>query len=117
MRRYVLNIKRADSQRVAEALKSLDGHSSSILIDTSRGFQRGERRLSVEKLMVEAGHVEALIRVSYILSNAKCWSDVYRLDALPHAETLLIVVKRLSGMGRTDPDLIIDLIARFLAMF
>ncbi len=73
------------------------------------------RVLRVERVRVVPGLVEALIRVSYKLPGKRAWSDLYRFEFQEAGGEVIGVAHRISGIGRVDPDFIVDRLLKLAA--
>jgi hypothetical protein len=100
---------------VEAALKALDARSFTGPLDAGCGLEEGVRIVKIERLERNAGSVGALIRVLYKVEKRKLWSDLYDFKFTVNAGELEVSVRRVSGLGRTDPDFIVNELARVLA--
>jgi len=116
MRRYVLNVKQRSLHHLAKAVKGLDKLTATVVLDADNGVQYAERMVKVESVRMGDGFIEALVKISYRARAAKYWSDVYLLRLQPGFEGIVVELARCSGLGRTDPDLVVDMLARLLAV-
>jgi len=98
-----------------EALRALDSRELWGPLDSERAIEEGFRVVKLERLEVGASSVEALVRVSYKAKGRKLWSDLYDFRFTVTADGVVVTVKRVSGLGRTDPDFIVSEVARLLA--
>lgn len=111
MRKYSLSLPCSVSE-LRKALLELDSRRYPLSTEAE-----GARLLKVEYVEESGDRLNALVRVIYRLQGRKCWSDLYNLAIEPSGElSVLIAVKRISGIGRTDPDfLITELVRRLFA--
>ncbi|MCD6357624.1 MAG: hypothetical protein J7L75_03495 [Thermoproteales archaeon] len=114
MRVYSLNVA-PRPQLLIKALEKLDSLTLSGPVEVGDEVMNGVRRLCIDYVKRREASVEALIRISYAVEAGKCWSDVYLFTLSPRGSTVVVLVKRISGMGRTDPDFVIDELLRVLA--
>lgn len=94
---------------VRDALAALD---SWMHLDA----EGGARVIRVERLRNAPGLLEALVRVSYKARKRRAWSDLYRFEFQQAGSEVTVVAHHVSGMGRTDPDFLVDLLLRRLAL-
>lgn len=92
-----------------EALEALD---SWIHVDPEGGV----RVLKIERIRAAPGILEALVRISYKARPRRAWSDLFMLELQQAGAELTLVVHRVSGLGRTDPDFLVDCLAKRLAL-
>lgn len=96
-------------QAVKEALEALD---SWIHADSEGGV----RVVKIERIRTAPGILEALVRISYKSSIRRTWSDLFMLELQQAGSELILVIQRISGMGRTDPDFLVDCLSKRLAL-
>lgn len=113
MRIYSLNIA-PRLKSLVRALEKLDSLSLKGPLEAGGRVVEGTRRLHVDYVRVRRSSVEALIRVSYDVGAGKCWSDVYLFSVTPWDNKVVILVRRVSGIGRTDPDFMVEELLRAL---
>jgi len=114
MRIYSLNMT-PHPQLLIKALEKLDSLALRGPVEVGGEVVEGTRELRVDYVKRWETSIEALIRISYAVRAGKCWSDVYLFRLTPRGSEVIILVKRISGMGRTDPDFVIDELLRVLA--
>lgn len=100
---------------VEHALRTLDSRAFPGPLDAGCTTEEGVRIVKLERLERSASSIEALIKISYKTGKRKLWSDLYVFKFVAVAGELEVAARRVSGLGRTDPDFIIDLLARTLA--
>jgi len=101
--------------RVAGGLPALE-RALSTLGSLSRSFQDGSiRTVRLEHVKVGSAHLEALVRVSCKIGGQRLWSDLYRLVFREQGSAVVAAVHHISGVGRTDPDFLIDLLLKLAA--
>jgi|GEM_PF-1246322 len=100
---------------IEAALKALDSRSFTGPLDAGCGLEEGVRIVKLERLERNACSVGALIRVLYKVEKRKLWSDLYDFKFSTNAGELEVFVKRVSGLGRTDPDFVVGELTRVLA--
>lgn len=91
-----------------EALKGLN----SWVYSDSQGHTKV---ISVMHVKMLPGHLDALIRVSHKPMGRRVWSDLYRFEFQQIGDEIVVVAQRISGIGRTDPDFIIDSLLKLIA--
>ncbi len=114
VRTYKLGFAR-DLSSIEAALRALDSRGLWGPLDSERSAEECLRVVKLERLKAGTASLEALIRVSYRVKGRKLWSDLYDLRIAVAADGAVVIVKRISGLGRTDPDFIVGELARLLA--
>ncbi|MEM0344514.1 MAG: hypothetical protein QXP94_00610 [Thermofilaceae archaeon] len=108
MRFYKL-INPGGLQAVKAALEALD---SWVQADSEGGV----RVVKIERIRTTPGMLEALVRISYKARSRRAWSDLFMLEAQQVGLEVFLEVHRISGIGRTDPDFLVDSLAKRLAL-
>ena len=114
MRVYKLKVP-SSLDAVETALKALDSRSFTGPLDAGCNLEEGIRIVKLERLERITGSVKALIRVLYKVEKRKLWSDLYDFKFAINAGELEVFVRRISGLGRTDPDFVVSELTRVLA--
>ena len=107
MRVYTINVS-GGLHALKEALKGLDAWTYS----DAEGCINVIR---VERVKALPGHLDALIKVTHRPVGRRMWSDLYRFEFQQVGAEIVVVAQRISGMGRTDPDFIIDALLKLVA--
>lgn len=116
VRRYAISIGPCTLRLLTKALESLNMEVESP-VEVSTGVVDGVKTIRVELVKSRKSCIEALVRVSYrVGGGSKCWSDLYLLALSPEGNVLKVDVRRISGVGRTDPDSIVDSLARAITL-
>ncbi|MEM1509096.1 MAG: hypothetical protein QW291_04440 [Thermofilaceae archaeon] len=89
---------------IAEALWSLNSKYSNALSEGSED----SKVIRVEYVKKTGERLEALIRVIYKSRLGKRWSDSYVLTFTQLDSGTMVTAKRISGIGRVDPDFIVE---------
>jgi hypothetical protein len=76
--------------------------------------EEGVRVVKLERLEFGTSSARALVRVSYKAKGLKMWSDLYDFEFTVTAGGVVVTVRRVSGLGRTDPEFIVGEITRLL---
>lgn len=103
-----------DPDVVEACLRALDAQEFPSPVEAGDATEEGIRVVRLELVERRGAALRALVRVSYKLSGRRVWSDLYQLELAPHAGELEAVVRRISGVGRTDPDFLVDALMRSL---
>jgi len=113
VRVYRLKLAR-DLRSIEAALRALDSREIRGPLDSGRDVEEGVRVVKLERLEFGTSSARALVRVSYKAKGLKMWSDLYDFEFTVTAGGVVVTVRRVSGLGRTDPEFIVGEIARLL---
>lgn len=89
---------------ISEALRSLDSKYLNALLEGDEDV----KVIKVEYVKKTGEQLEALIRVAYKSKLGKRWSDSYVLTFTQLDSGTMVTAKRISGIGRVDPDFILE---------
>ncbi|MCS7105508.1 MAG: hypothetical protein NZ954_08135 [Thermofilaceae archaeon] len=113
MRTYTLNVI-CDPEVIKEALLALNLREYSVPLGQNSGEDRATRVLTVEHTSTASSLVKALVKISYRVQGRKYWSDLYWIEIKSENNCMIATVRRISGVGRTDPDFIIDELLKYI---
>lgn len=115
MRIYTLNVA-CDLEVIKEALLALNSREYSVPIGQSSGEDQATRVLLVERVSITSGSALALVKISYRVQGRKYWSDLYWIEIKSENNCMIATVRRISGVGRTDPDFIINELLKYIVV-